>query len=236
MLTPYNIAKLINDGEKDYVFVLAREGTTNQNMFLLPPAGGLAMIFNKLIKEIDFDGNIYTIDDYQYELSIDEIRKVDGPSLAFEKYWDAIKDIFQDGDILVGYSLGCLHASLLCERLEKNKKVDKCVLIDGTLNFVNDNPVTDEEISSAIKDLKETYLSEIGDVELEEKIIEVFISNLRWNLPQPKLNSQVIYLSTSNKFKEELDEITSEYEFINIDSTHGDIIDKDVDKILKYFN
>lgn len=56
MLTPYNIAKLINDGEKDYVFVLAREGTTNQNMFLLPPAGGLAMIFNKLIKEIDFDG------------------------------------------------------------------------------------------------------------------------------------------------------------------------------------
>ena len=132
--------------------------------------------------------------------------------------------------------MGCLHASLLCERLEKNKKVDKCVLIDGTLNFVNDNPVTDEEISSAIKDLKETYLSEIGDVELEEKIIEVFISNIRWNLPQPKLNSQVIYLSTSNKFKEELDEITSEYEFINIDSTHEDSIDKDVDKILKYFN
>ena len=71
---------------------------------------------------------------------------------------------------------------------------------------------------------------------MEDKIIEVFISNIRWNLPQPKLNSQVIYLSTSNKFKEELDEITSEYEFINIDSTHEDIIDKDVDKILKYFN
>ena len=154
--------------------------------------------------------------------------------IAFEKYWDAIGDLFQDGDILVGYSLGCLHASLLCERLEKNTKVDKCVLIDGTLNFVNDKPVTDEEMLSEINEVKETYLSEIGDVELEEKIIEVFISNLRWNLPQPKLNSQVIYLSTSNKFKEDLNEIASDHEFINIDSTHKDIIDKDLDKILKY--
>ncbi|WP_461463989.1 AMP-binding enzyme, partial [Methanobrevibacter sp.] len=41
--TPYNIAKLIDNGKKDYGFVLEREGTTNQNMFILPPAGGLAM-------------------------------------------------------------------------------------------------------------------------------------------------------------------------------------------------
>ena len=215
---------------------MAREGTTNQNMFLLPPAGGLAMIFNKLIKEIDFDGNIYVIDDYQYELTIDEIRNVDGPSIAFEKYWDAIGDLFQDGDILVGYSLGCLHASLLCERLEKNTKVDKCVLIDGTLNFVNDKPVTDEEMLSLINEVKETYLTEINDLAFEEKTIEVFISNFRWNLPNPELNSHVIYLSTANKIKEQLDEIASDYEFINIDSTHVDIIDKDVDKILKYLN
>ena len=40
-----------------------------------------------------------------------------------------------------------------------------------------------------------------------------------------------------NKFKEELDEIASDNEFINnIDSTHFDIIAKDVDKILKYLN
>ena len=30
--------------------------------------------------------------------------------------------------------------------------------------------------------------------------------------------------------------MASDYEFINIDSTHADIIDNDVDKILKYFN
>ena len=149
-------------------------------------------------------------------------------------YWEAIGDIFQDGDILVGYSLGCLHASLLCERLEKYKKVDKCVLIDGTLNFVNDKPITDEDISSEIKEVKETYLTEINNLAFEEKIIEVFISNMRWNLPEPELNSHVIYLTTANKFKDELDEIASDHEFININSTHMDIIDKDLDKILKY--
>ena len=37
-----------------------------------------------------------------------------------------------------------------------------------------------------------------------------------------------------NKFKEQLDELASDYEFINIDLTHEDIIDNDVDKVLKY--
>ena len=232
--TPYNIAKLIDKGKKDYGFVLAREGTTNQNMFLLPPAGGLSMIYNKLINDIDFEGNIYIIDDYQFELTSEDIKKVDGPSMAFEKYWGAIKDIFQDDDILVGYSFGCIHASLLCERLEKNKKVYKCVLIDGTLNFVNDDPITNEELSSTIKDFKEYYLSEIKDVRFIKKSTEVFISNLRWNLPQPKISSHVIYLATSNKFKEQLDKMASDYEFINIDSTHVDIMGKDLYKIIKY--
>lgn len=56
------------------------------------------------------------------------------------------------------------------------------------------------------------------------------------NLPKPKVNSHLIYLSTTNKFKEELDEMSSDYEFININSTHDNIIDKDVDKIFEYLN
>lgn len=87
-----------------------------------------------------------------------------------------------------------------------------------------------------IKDVKEIYLNDINDVAFEDKIIEVFISNLRWRLPKPKINSHLIYLSTANKFKEELDEMDSDNEFINIDSTHFDIIAEDVDKILKYLN
>ena len=65
-------------------------------------------------------------------------------------------------------------------------------------------------------------------------MLEVFISNLRWNLHQPKVNSHIIYLSTNNEFKDELNEIASDSEFINIDSTHEDIIDKDAYKIFKY--
>ena len=73
-------------------------------------------------------------------------------------------------------------------------------------------------------------------INLDGKIIEVLLSNIRWNLPKPKVNSHLIYLSTTNKFKEELDEMSSDYKFININSTHEDIIDKDIDKILKYLN
>ena len=49
-------------------------------------------------------------------------------------------------------------------------------------------------------------------INLDGKIIEVLLSNIRWNLPKPKVNSHLIYLSTTNKFKEELDEISSDYE------------------------
>ncbi|MER2014143.1 MAG: non-ribosomal peptide synthetase, partial [Methanobrevibacter sp.] len=233
--TPHNIAEIIDGIDKEYGFKLARKGITNQNMFLLPPLGGLSFVYNELIRDTDFDGNIYIIDDYKFELPVDEIRQSGGLSITFEKYWDAIKDIFQDGDILVGYSQGCLHALLLCERLEKNMKVEKCLLIDGTLNFVNDDSLTDEEIQSKIKNLKEEYSSEF-DAEFINKLVEVFISNLRWKLLQPKVNSHVLYLATSNRFREQLDEVASDYEFIIIDSTHLDIINKDVDKILKYLN
>ena len=65
-------------------------------------------------------------------------------------------------------------------------------------------------------------------------MIEVSISNSKWKFPQPKVNSHIIYLSTLNLFKEPLDEMASDYEFINIDSTHEAIIDKDAGKILKY--
>ncbi len=37
-------------------------------------------------------------------------------------------------------------------------------------------------------------------INLDEKIIEVLLSNIRWNLPKPKVNSHLIYLSTTNKF------------------------------------
>ena len=34
-------------------------------------------------------------------------------------------------------------------------------------------------------------------INLDGKIIEVLLSNIRWNLPKPKVNSHLIYLSTT---------------------------------------
>lgn len=207
-------------------------------MFLIPPHLGLSFVFSTLIKNIDFKGNIYIIDDYKYELSLEEIKKVDGPKITFEKYYEAIKDIFQDGDIIVGYSLGCIFAPLLCERLEKSNKIDKCILIDGTLNFINNFQFSDENINQLIKEANEFNISEIkneNEDELRNKMVEITISNSKWEFHEPKVDTLIIYLSADNDFKEQLDRISSDYEIIKIDSTHQDIIEKDIDKIKKYF-
>ncbi|WP_405304648.1 phosphopantetheine-binding protein [Methanobrevibacter sp.] len=38
--TPYQIAKFIDEDQTEYGFYLAKEGTSDQNMFILPPLGG----------------------------------------------------------------------------------------------------------------------------------------------------------------------------------------------------
>ena len=109
-------------------------------------------------------------------------------------------------------------------------------MIDGTLDFTYDDPLTDNEIHSITEYIEETYSANINDAELADKMVAVALSNSRWSLPQPKVNSHIIYITTENLFKEQLDRMASNYEFINVDSTHEDIIDRDVGKILKYLN
>ena len=203
-------------------------------MFLLPPRGGLSFAFLDLINIIDFEGNIYVIDDYKYDLTLEEIKKITDNDLTFNYYYDAIKKVFRDGDIIVGYSLGCIYALLLAEKLEKDKSIDKCILIDGFLNFVqNEKPQLEEvknEIISEDKNIFEKYSKDFID-----KIIEIMIINSTVNFHTPHINSHIIYLGTSDKFKEELSNISDNYDFILINSTHSDIIGKDVHKIAKYF-
>ena len=237
--TPYKIAKNIVKN-KEYGFELIKEGTVNQNMFLLPPQAGLSLAFLKFVNSIDFEGNIYVIDDFKYGLTIDEIVESDDCNLTLSHYYDAIKDIFHDGDIICGYSLGCIFALLLAEKLEKTSNVGKCILIDGTLNFVHEKELNKEEV---INNLIEDYGLENYNKIIEkypnnfkDKLIEILIINSKWDFHTPKIDSHIIYLSTSNSFKEELDEISSDYEFIHIDSNHRDIIKQDCDKIAKYFN
>ena len=114
--TPFKIAQSIIK-DKKYGFELVKEGSASQNMFLIPDIVGLSFVFSDLINSIDFDGNVYVIDDYKHDLSLDEIRDIEDNSVMLDYYYDAIKDLFQDGDIIVGYSLGCIYSSLLAERL-----------------------------------------------------------------------------------------------------------------------
>ena len=235
--TPHLIAQNIQKNNKKYGFELFKTGFENRNMFIFPPQGGLSSVFYNLVNNIDFKGNIYLIDDYKYDLSLDEIRSLSNQDSTLNHYFDAITNIFQNGDILVGYSLGCIYATLIAEKLEKDRVVGKCILIDGVLNFSEEKDESRENIIDYFFNNDEfKYMLENSEDDFKNKFIEVCMANSKWDFHTPRVNCPILYLATSNNFKEELNEISDDYKFIIIDSTHKDIIDRDVSKIVKYFN
>ena len=238
--TPYQIAKYIDENQEEYGFYLAKKGTSNQNMFILPPLGGISIVFSKLVDNLEFEGNVYLIDDFKFDLTVDEIKNTDH-NMTFEKYWDAIKDIFQDGDIIVGYSLGCLYAMLIVEKLEKYRKIEKCVLIDGTLDFYNDEVLEKEEVANLIEEQYDLGfdIDELGPEdhdELIDKIVEIFKVNSVWDFPAAKINgTPVIYLASGPDLESKFDDIAKYEKFIIIEDTdHTSLIMDDVEKIVKY--
>ena len=233
--TPYKIAQKIKENKTEYRFELIKKGTKNQNMFLFPSISGLSFVFLELINSIDFEGNIYIIDDYKYDLSIDEIRKITDDKTIINHYYGAIKDIFQDGDIIAAYSRGCINAALVSERLEENKIIGKCILIDGSLKPVNNKEPTKDEIIDEIFAGDYENALEYYPKDLIDKFLEICLVNGRWNLHTPKIKSPIIYLATQKESEEDLHNISDNYEFILIDSTHEHIISRDVNKIIKYF-
>ena len=213
--TPHLIAQNIQKNNKKYGFELFKTGFENRNMFIFP----------------------YLIDDYKYDLSLDEIRSISNQDSTLNHYFDAISNIFQNGDILVGYSLGCIYATLIAEKLEKDRVVGKCILIDGVLNFSEEIDESRENIIDYFFNNDEfKYILENSEDDFKNKFIEVCMANSKWDFHTPKVNCPILYLAASNNFKDELNEISDDYEFIIIDSTHKDIIDRDVSKIVKYFN
>ncbi|MBR6023658.1 MAG: hypothetical protein IK044_01675, partial [Methanobrevibacter sp.] len=238
--TPYQIAKCIDENQEEYGFYLAKEGTSDQNMFILPPMGGISMVFSHLVDNLEFEGNVYLIDDFKFDLTIDEIKNTDH-NMTFEKYWDAIKDIFQDGDIIVGYSLGCLFAMLIVEKLEKCRKIEKCVLIDGVLDFYSNKVPEKEEVVNLIEEQFDFVfdVDEFGPQDrdvLIDKIVEMFVVNSVWDFPAAKINeTPVIYLATGSGLESKFDDVARYGEFIMIEDTdHDAIIKDDFEKIVKY--
>ena len=238
--TPYQIAKFIDEDQPEYGFYLAKEGTSDQNMFLLPPVEGISTVFTQLVDNIEFEGNVYLIDDFKFDLTVDEIKNTDH-NMTFEKYYDAIKDIFRDEDIIVGYSLGCLFAMMIVEKLEKDRKVEKCVLIDGPLEFFCDDVPDKDEALAFINELYGLGVDVDGlrsedHNELIDKIVEIFTINSIWDFPAAKINdTQVIYLASDNEYEGRLEDIARNGEFIVIEDTnHSSIVTNDVKKIIRY--
>ncbi len=220
--TPYKIAQSITN-DNEYGFNLIKEGTINQNMFLLPDIVGLSFVFSDFIDSINFNGNIYTIDDFKYDLSDEDIKNFTDNKITFDYYYDAIKDLFQDGDIIVGYSLGCVYASLIAEKLERIKTVGEIILIDGYLNFSNMEKISTELIEEFLED--NNY-----SAEFKEKLKEIILLNSVYDFNTPKINAHIKFVYTSDIVEDDLKKISDNYDFIYIDSTHQDIISKDVSK------
>ena len=226
--TPRNIAQNINQNE--YGFILAKKGNIDQNMFLLPPIGGLSPIFSKLIDKIDFEGNIYTIDDIKYSLPLSQLKKIENGNCTLDYYYKAINKVFNNGDILVGYSLGCVFASLLAEKLENdNKAVDKCILIDSDLLFDRDHEITKDDVINE-------FAVDVGDYpdDFIDKFVEIIRINSKLSFKTPDVNAHITFLSTWDSLEERIAAISSNYDYIVIDSTHKRIINEDIDKIIKY--
>ena len=183
--TPYKIAQYIEENKGEYGFELIRKGTKDQNMFLFPDVSGLSYSYLNFIKNIDFEGNIYIIDDYKYELTLEEIRKIDEDKQLIDHYYDAIKDVFNDGDIIVAYSSGCINSALVAEKLEKDKDIEKCILIDGTLDFINDTTVIKEEIRSQLME-DYGFIFKYYPQDYVEKLLEIYLINMNLHFHTPK--------------------------------------------------
>ena len=188
---------------------------------------------------MDFSGNVYIIDDFRYDLSLEEIKRTEDSKLTLDYYYNSIKDLFHDGDILLGYSLGCIYTTLLADKLERdNKKIGNCILVDGFLAYVIDTTPSVEELTHFIKDAAKGQdindLKRIYSEEFIEKFIEIGAINFRMNFPTPEVNSKITFLATFEHLIDDVDKLSSNYEFILIDSTHKDIIDKDCIKIIEY--
>ena len=231
-------------------------------MFLIPPLSGTSLAYSTFIPRLEFEGNIYVADDFKYLLSIEEMQKTDS-SMAVQKYYEAILEVFQDGDIIAAYSQGCIYAVMITSMLEKVKKVGKCILIDGDLEFKETEPVNKEEalglvmaiISSRfdfdesaqqiqLDQLSSEQLSQLlpeefaalipGELdEFVQKIVVISIINSVWDFKLESLDSHVVYLSTEPKY-EDFSKYAHDFEYISIEAEHLKLMDEHADKILKY--
>ena len=244
--TPYRIAKIIDYAGCDNSCTLIKRGLKDQNMFLIPPMTGFSFEYSNLVHSFDFEGNVYAIDDPKFKLSLDEIKELDNHSqYTLDKFHEAVKDIFNDGDILVGYSSGGIFALMLAEKLEKEGKNAKCILLDGLLSFREVFYTREKLYKEALEHWRHHEFDFIVGTDRKgakfDKFIEITLQNVNIDFDEPSLSSPIIYLSTGELYDEDIiqakiDSLSSaDNEVILIDSNHNDILKVDYYKLVPYF-
>ena len=162
-------------------------------------------------------------------MPLEELKNIESGEALLDFYYDAIKNLFCDGDILVGYSLGCIFATLIAERLENDgKTIGECIFIDSDLEFTRTGDASNafDEFIGNPDDFSKEFV---------DKYLEIFRINFNLNFPAPSIKAHVKFLTNYDDSIEKLERISGDYDYIRIDSTHKRIINEDVDMILKYF-
>ena len=245
--TPYRIAQIIDFGNCNNFCKLIKKGDANQNMFLIPPMTGFSFEYSNLVHSFNFKGNVYAIDDPKFKLSHGEIKKLEHhDQYTLDEYYEMIKETVNDGDILTGFSSGGIYALLLAEKLEKDEKIVKCILIDGLLSFKEVLYTREKFYNDALANWRFHEFDFIVGTDRKgskfEKFVEITLLNVNNNFDEPHLNGPILYLSTGELYSEDelqkkLNSISSNNEIHLIESTnHYDILRVDYYKLIPFFD
>ena len=110
-------------------------------LFCLPPSGGMSLCYLPLIKEMDYEGQVYGLTDSKYAafagMTLEELMS--GSRCddilwdeTIENYYRAVETLFKDEDILIGYSQGGPVAFEVAKKLEdKGHKVGRVIMLDA---------------------------------------------------------------------------------------------------------
>ena len=159
------IKRMRGSDKKNNTVTVLKDGRADRPaIFCIPPSGGMSLCYLPLIRELGYDGRIYGITDDKYRIfagmTIEELSKYE---LHRKEMWDdtvasfyeGIREIFSDGDILIGYSQGGPAAYLVARQLEDaGLKVGRLIMLEspepGSYSGTEENRAERIAVSAAI--------------------------------------------------------------------------------------
>lgn len=162
--TPEELGALLTErkesGEKEHGFVVLRQGdATYPAVFCLPPSGGTTLCYYDLLREWNYPGMVYGMNDMKYEeyatLTEEEMWKfAETDHNRWEEtlsaYEQEIVKKWKDGDILMGYSQGGSIALFLGTGLEcQGHRVGAMIMLESE-PFTGERVQESDEIAETL--------------------------------------------------------------------------------------